>query len=216
MGLNSLSWKFLKKYLPLLGDPHGKEMLELGCQEIKNSAKKIIKWNKSGIAKKYFKHLGFKHISIDRNGKFGSLKYDLRHELPEKFHNRFDITTNFGTSEHVNPRKTQYTVFRNIHICTKKDGLFVHVLPGPRSYLGHCQAYYPLDFFKVLADLNNYEIVSLSVVRKPKRNITVAACLRKLADNDFTSDNDKLLDEIIWVKKQLYLKHQKNKSKYLV
>jgi len=214
MGLNKLSLKFLNEHLNLLGDFNDKEMLELGCQEVKENAKKILKWE-GNVAKKYFKHLGFKHTSIDKNGKFGSLKYDLRKPLPEEFHNRFDITTNFGTTEHVKPKETQYDVFKNIHICTKKDGIFIHVLPGKRTYLGHCQAYYPLSFFDALSELNNYELVSKKILRKDKKSVVVAACLRKLEDNEFTIEKDKFLKSIIWIDKKTFLKHNRNKNKYL-
>ena len=42
MGLNKLSLKFLNKHLKLLGNFNDKEMLELGCQEVKKNAKKSL------------------------------------------------------------------------------------------------------------------------------------------------------------------------------
>lgn len=106
-------------------------------------------------AKRHFKDMGIKeHVSIDLNGKNESLKLDL--QLPLPYHNYFDITTDFGTIEHV---KSQYEVFNNVCNITKINGYIIHSLPLYGDWEKHCNWYYEPIFFKELARLNRYKML---------------------------------------------------------
>jgi len=124
-------------------------MIELGNQIIRKSARSSGK-----TGKEYFTDLGVIHTSIDLNAKDGALKLDLCSEITDI--EPVDVVTNFGTSEHVN---NQNMCFKNIHNFCKEGGMMVHFVPPVGAWPGHCLYWYTIDFFKQLADANNYEIL---------------------------------------------------------
>jgi hypothetical protein len=138
----------------------GLKMLELGDQVIKK---------KSGISestgKEYFTNRGFFHISVDLNGQRGALVKDLtNHEDFLEWPMYFDIVTNSGTTEHVEPFESQYDCFEIIHNCTKIGGLMIHIVPDILSleagqFVNHCNYYYSEKFFNELAVNSNYSIL---------------------------------------------------------
>jgi 2-polyprenyl-3-methyl-5-hydroxy-6-metoxy-1,4-benzoquinol methylase len=149
------------------------EMCELGNQEI----------NVDGIdyktAKQYFESLGIRHISIDLNGLDGALIFDLSKPIhSEALLGRFDVVTNFGTSEHV---ENQYHCFQNIHNFTKKGGLCVHAIPKIGHWKDHCEYYYDPSFFKKLAELCNYSIVKEATFSSvgPDTELACAALIKR-------------------------------------
>jgi len=176
-----------------LGKIQGKYMLELGNQHIMDNSIS----EKTG--KEYFKNLGLKHISVDINGLDGALPLDLR--KPEQFikwHNYFDIITNAGTTEHIEPKNFQYDCFSIVHNCLKLKGIAIHFLPDINElnkkgcWKGHCFNYYSYDFFKILSERNNYKLVSLKTI-----NGLICACLQKKKDIPFMEDRDEFLNHII-------------------
>lgn len=124
-------------------------MCELGDQR--------MKWCKQNTGKKYFTHHNIKeHISLDRNGCRGALRYDLSKPIDE-WQNYFDMTTDFGTAEHVN--HGIYECFQNIHNFTRTGGVMIHTLPISGGWKGH-SPYHVKDFFFVkLAELADYRSV---------------------------------------------------------
>jgi len=232
MGFNSPQWKFLNKSfrdtgllssdssLPLTDEHiksenyYGKNMLELGCQEIRKAVK--AKLGYGGIAaRKYFKSIGISCISIDKSSCHRAIVTDLRVPIREDFVNNFDIVTNSGTTEHVKPLRGQYMAFKNIHDCTKVGGVIVHILPGFSEYCGHCQTYYDYDFFRMLAEENNYELVLMEDVKKRSKFVWVGVCFVKMEDNEFMAEGDKFFEHLKWIDKDTQKKHRKNKNKYM-
>ena len=231
MGFNYPQWKFLNKSfrntgilisrrkLPKNGtvlkeeNYYGKNMLELGCQQIRTMVRNSL--HSKGTAKSYFESIGINHTSVDIKGCLSSLKIDLRKPINKKFHNYFDMITNSGTTEHITPLEGQYQAFKNIHLCAKTGAVMVHVLPGIGTYYGHCQAYYKNKFFKVLADLNDYEIVLLEPIKDRKTFIWMGICLIKRSDKEFTTDKKSLLKQMQFVSKSLFKKHKKQKTKFM-
>ena len=121
---------------------------ELGCQLIRDRnipAKKFYLEEKNVL----------EHISLDLNGWYGSLKVDLCRSTPKQLLNRFNLITNYGTTEHVN---NQYQVFKNIHDMCKVNGVIIHALPVLNHWVNHCRYYYSHIFFTELANLCNYKI----------------------------------------------------------
>jgi len=231
MGFNTFQWKFinkcftksgllkqnnkLPKYGIILNNEvfYGKQMLELGCQEIRTVVRNRLQ--SKGTAKSYFKSIGIKHVSMDIKGCHRSKKFDLREPIPYQYYNKFDIITNSGTTEHIIPLEGQYQTFKNIHLCAKVGSVMIHILPGIGDYYGHCQVYYKNKFFKVLAELNDYEIVLLEPIKNRKTFVWIGICMIKKSDNEFTTDKTNFFKHIQWIKKSLYKKHKKNKNKYM-
>lgn len=155
------------------------EMCELGNQQISVDG---INYE---IAKQYFESLGIRHISIDLNGEDGALVLDLSKPIHNKeLLGRFDVVTNFGTSEHV---KNQYHCFRNIHNFTRKGGLCLHAIPKIGHWIDHCEYYYDPSFFKKLAELCNYSIVKEATFSESPDTDTelVCAALIKSENSEF-------------------------------
>ena len=85
-----------------------------------------------------------------------TIKSDLNTDhLPARLRGRFDLVTNFGTSEHV---ANQMNFFHYVHDASKISGLMVHFVPCI-GYLGHCLYKYDPKFFVRLAAANDYEIL---------------------------------------------------------
>ena len=166
------------------------QMLELGNQELKLPEHREA-------AKYYFERLGFKHTSFDINGRDGALPIDLSKIIENKeYYNKFDIVTNSGTSEHVEPYEGQYECFRNIHLCTNVGGMMIHIVPEDGSFRNHCPYYYTIEFFEKLAKYNKYEIMEISRLHRGK-NVLITAGLIKNEDVLFCNNKDELLGNII-------------------
>ena len=190
MGLKQVYLEYINECINgTLGDIRGKRMLELGNQEImENSIPQ-----KTG--KEYFMDRGVEHISVDLNGLDGALPLDLA--KPGQFaewHDHFDIITNSGTTEHVEPKSAQYECFSVIHDCLKVGGIAVHLIPDIDTlkdmgcWEGHCFNYYSHAFFKMLAEKNNYKLVSLKII-----DGAICSCLQKREDIPFMENRKEFL-----------------------
>lgn len=172
-------------------DTKGLKMLELGDQVVKR---------KSGIpestGKEYFTNLGYDHISVDLNGKRGSLVKDLTkptdfNEWPEYF----DILTNSGTTEHVEPFESQYDCFKILHDCVKVGGLMIHLIPdieplNQGHFVNHCNYYYSEKFFNDLALNSNYTILENKIMD----NLRCVVLVKN--SNNFWQDKNSFLKNI--------------------
>lgn len=177
-------------------------MLELGDQIVNDANIK----EKTG--KEYFGNRNIEHTSIDLNGFNGSLMRDLRNpkEFVE-FHDHFDIITNSGTTEHVDPKSAQYECFSVLHDCLKVDGIMIHLLPdidelreyGAWKY--HCNNYYSEEFFEVLAAECKYELQSNCLI-----NHLRCVVLKKTTESSFIRDCDRFLSLISYQSIPLYIK----------
>ncbi len=230
MGYNRPQWKFVNKCfretglllfhekLPKAGTVLKEEkyyemsMLELGCQQIREFVRNSLQ--SKSTAKSYFKSIGIKSISIDIKGCNYSKVVDLREPMKDKYHDKFDIVTNSGTTEHIIPLKGQYQAFKNIHNCAKKGAVMIHILPGVSKYYGHCQTYYSFDFFRTLAELSDYKIVLMEHIKNREFFTWMGICLIKNKDNKFTNDKKKFFKNIQFVDKKIVKKHRKIKLRY--
>ncbi len=187
----------ISKYL---GAPQGKRMLELGNQNILNAF-----WGKTFSptipekkGKEYYSKLGVEHTSVDMNGRDGAVAVDLARPMDRpEWIGHFDIVTNSGTTEHVEPYEAQFICFQNIHRATKKGGLMIHIIPAVEEldqngqWKYHCNNYYSRDFFRVLAEENGYQIVEQTVM-----NELLCVCLQKTSEQPFMEDQEKFLRHI--------------------
>jgi len=141
--------------------------------------------------KKYFTSIGIRCLSIDIKGCNGSLKIDLRSPVDDYFYNKFDIVTNLGTTEHIYPLEGQYEAFKNIHLCTKKNGVMFHFLPIYTEEQRHGAVVYKDKFFTTLSKLNNYEIINMEQYDRKRGDMYWCICFRKLEENEFTIRKNK-------------------------
>jgi len=211
MGFNRKQWEFTEKHIKVLfKDGYtGKKMLELGCQEIKHNL--LRKFEREGFldknkrrrdAKYFFKKLGFKVISIDKMKCLSSEFFDLREPFPDRFLNKFDIVTNYGTTEHVQYRRNQYQTFKNIHDCLKVGGIFIHIVPGFKSRSNHSKINYGKYFFPTLAKMNDYKIIEINnTLNIGDRLCHIAACMIKTMDVPFSDNKEEFFKHIIKIKK---------------
>jgi hypothetical protein len=193
MGLRRSYLDYIEKSIErVFGDAQGLSMLELGDQVIDDPAIP----EKTGKA--YFERRGFEHVSVDLNGRHGALVRDLT--KPEQFrdcHNRWDIITNAGTTEHVEPFESQYECFGMLHDCLKPGGIAIHIVPDVEehdnhgAWRNHCRYYYSQFFFELLAAENKYEMLSNTVI-----NGLRCAAVRKVEAVPFTIDRGLFLHSI--------------------
>ncbi|CAK9044988.1 C3H1-type domain-containing protein [Durusdinium trenchii] len=131
-------------------------------------------------AKKVFERLGYRHTSLDINGRDGAQVVDLSRPLNVSLLSSCDVVTNFGTTEHVGEGEyinapagfelldlwsSQYQAFRNIHQLLRGDGLIIHMVPAAGCWPRHGAVEYEPQFFQALAGAAGYEILNLSLHR---------------------------------------------------
>ena len=174
----------VQQALKLLGkSPSGLEMMEIGSQGI------TVPGISYKVAKHYFESLGFTHTSIDLDGLYGSLVLDLTAPLTD-FYNKYDIITNFGTSEHV---ENQFACFENIHYFCKDNGIMIHSVPLPDNWVIHCKYHYPPAFFDQLGLACGYEVCenkSFNMASGKDKRGLVNVVFRKKGSIDFISKNE--------------------------
>jgi len=192
VGLNKIYLDYIEECIRIgIGELCGKKMLELGNQRMSDNNMP----EKTG--KEYFNNRGVIHTSVDLNGLDGALVIDLSKPLPVLWLKHFDIITNSGATEHVEPFKAQYTCFMNIHNCLKVGGIAVHLLPDINElnnkgcWKYHCNNYYSEDFVKMLAKNNSYRLIS-------SKNIAglICFCLQKEKDILFMKNHKEFLSHI--------------------
>jgi len=144
-------------------------MFEFGNQKMRCYE---VKWDIP--AKEYFQSLGIEHVSLDLNGKDGALKRNILDPVDDL--GEFDVVTNFGSSEHIDP-ESQPKVFEHLHQLCKTGGYMIHHVPEVGSWKGHGKYYYTVDFFRHLPG----EIVWLEARRLQdhKNNVNIECILRK-------------------------------------
>ena len=158
-------------------------------------------WNKIKLPafKSYLEKIGVSHTSIDLNGKHGSLQKDITGDL--KYLGKFDILTNFGSSEHVAPLSTQYKCFKNFHQLCKVGGYMIHYVPPVGKWINHAPAHYYNDFFIQLGKANNYKTIYYEEMDVSN---LISIIFQKQEDNTFMEEKDFPLKYIKWKNNNLY------------
>jgi hypothetical protein len=109
-----------------------------------------------GNASDYFEGCGFKYSAFDIFDGNNVILFDLNFDVPKpEFTGKFDLVTNFGTTEHV---LNQYLSFKTIHELTINGGVIYHDLPMG-GYHNHRYFNYNSQIFEQIAVANNYEIL---------------------------------------------------------
>ena len=101
-------------------------------------------------------------------GSPSSITLDLNYDsAPPYATQKYDLVTNFGTTEHV---ANQLNAFRVIHNLTKPGGIMIYQMPAQGSPT-HGLINYNLKFFWILAKSNGYRIC-MPIGLRPKRRMT--------------------------------------------
>lgn len=171
------SWEW-ELYDPLVGST----MLEFGNK--KKAGGELVFTYKS-----VFTALGFKHVSIDLNGKDGALTKDLGRPLKL---GQFDMVTNIGTSEHVHEQNWEGQVgcWRNMLEAMHVGSVLLCLVPEPGSFPKHGAWYPTKDFYRELAELNGLELERCYNSEERKAGCPVGqrnlfARLRRVTDEPF-------------------------------
>ena len=99
---------------------------------------------------------GFAYRALDIFEADNTTLFDLNIHTPdEDLREKFDVVTNFGTTEHI---INQYQSLKTMHELTKPGGLMYHELPLAGYHNHGYFSYNPL-LFKHLADANHYTII---------------------------------------------------------
>lgn len=127
--------------------------------------------------------IGYEYACIDIDGTEHSLPLDLNYDkVPRRHVGRYDLVTNFGTTEHV---ANQLNAFEIIHTLTKPGGVMFHEVPS-QGYLMHGLINYNPKFFWILARSNNYRWLhmdfSIDPAERPLQEDIVAEVRRHNGD----------------------------------
>ena len=180
MGINIEELNLIEKYIKKKSKDKIR-MIELGNQviipfDLKSTGR---------VAKHYFESIGIEHISMDLNGEDGALTYNFDHDIKD-YNNWADLVTNSGTLEHVN---NQYMAFKNMHNFCSIGGYMIHVLPPTGFWHGHCDYFYTEEFFKNLAEKNDYDILDLYEYYRPG-NENLFHCVFRKNKESFIEENE--------------------------
>lgn len=146
MGITDKSIARLSRY-----DFIGCTMLQIGCQNI------YTEKNYGAVAHDYFNDIGIITRTIDITGCQGAEVMDLREK--QDWADKYDIVTDFGCGEHVDG--DFYTFNKNIHDACKVGGIIIRENPKTGHWPGHGCNYVDMEFYKLLAEYNGYEILEL-------------------------------------------------------
>lgn len=137
---------------------------QISSERVLSEIFKIKERNKFST-KDYFKAIGYDdYYSIDINGAYGSLEFDLNLDIRNtyNFRNQYDLVINNGTGEHV---FNQHSLYLNFHNLCKKNGLMVNIVPFI-DWINHGFYNYNPIFFADLAASNNYEIIKITLANR--------------------------------------------------
>lgn len=188
MAISELIFKDFKKYID-----SSESILELGNQTFTNECiekyqEELSGFNHQTPVKKYCELNNKKHVSIDITGLDNSLAIDLN-ESTIPINEQFDLVTNFGTTEHVEPN--QYEPFLHIHNLCKINGIMIHEIPTPNNWIGHCKYYYDERFFNKLCEDNNYTLLEMKRIKYDRDGDLIFVAMKKNSEN-FNSEKKDL------------------------
>ena len=111
-----------------------------------------------GPSRDFYEAIGLEYACLDTSGKDGAFIFDLNFDaVSEEQCGKFDLLTNFGTSEHV---FNQYNSFKAAHDFVRKGGAFMHFMPF-LGYMDHGYYSFQPCFYHELAAANDYDILGM-------------------------------------------------------
>jgi len=144
-----------QEFMPALSPSRVDELLRAGKRQASFETIGEVQY-----ASKLYAALGYSSISFDLIDAPATRRLDLNTDsVPEGYRGFADLTTNFGTTEHI---LNQLNCFRFVHDLTRPGGLMWHALPSS-DYYGHGFFKYDPGFFFALAWVNDYRVVQWSL-----------------------------------------------------
>jgi hypothetical protein len=125
------------------------------------------------------------YACIDLNGENNALKLNLNEPLPLNFKTKYDLVTDFGTSEHTD---NLHQCWKTKHHLCKVGGHIISENPKTGNWKEHGHFYYTQEFYKELAQAMNYTIVELGeypAMGNTTDGWNVYCILKKNDDNKF-------------------------------
>jgi hypothetical protein len=189
MGITDFSLLILNKYIN-----EQKTVLELGAQNLY-----VESYPSAPYADKYYTAKGLEYTCIDLNKENNAIELDL--SIKQNL-DKFDIVTDFGTSEHIgidgkHDPKAFYNCWLNKHNACKIGGLIISENPKTGNWIGHGFNYVTENFYRQLAQSNGYEILEIGE-HPAMNNITdgwnIYCVLRKTQEKFMTLTNFKKLE----------------------
>ncbi len=105
-------------------------------------------------SRSFYEALGYEYAAVDIDGSPNSIPLDLNYDpVPANYVGRFDLVTNFGTTEHV---INQLNAFKVIHDLAAPGAVMLHEVPA-QGLINHGLFNYNPKFFQKLAQNNAYE-----------------------------------------------------------
>jgi hypothetical protein len=152
------------------------KLLELGDQD-------IVFGNLYGTKLRNLESKNYKKwVSYDLHQRNGVTIKDL--SIISDSDEKWDIITNFGTSEHVEPEIGQYNCSKNMHNWLNLNGYIVHEIPEKGSWPNHCRYYTDINFFNEFLKIG-YEIIENSMIYYHGNGNLSFAVLKKIKEMDF-------------------------------
>jgi hypothetical protein len=109
-------------------------------------------------ANNFYRSLGFEYSCVDIDNDPDSLALDLNFDtVPQALAGKFNLVTNFGTTEHV---VNQLNAFKVIHDLAAPGAIMLHELPAFGEHNHGFFGYQP-RFFERLARCNDYSVLFL-------------------------------------------------------
>lgn len=109
-------------------------------------------------ARAFYRALGFDYSCVDIDNDPGSIALDLNFDrVPDRLVGKFELITNFGTTEHV---VNQLNAFKVIHDLAAPGAIMLHELPAS-GQINHGFFGYQPKFFDRLARANDYAVLFL-------------------------------------------------------
>ena len=118
------------------------DLLELGDQELALPDGRLSSDHK---IRDLYGYMFKSWTTYDLHETKGVTKFDLSVEA--NGFDTFDVITNFGTCEHVEPELGHYFCWKNIHKFLRKDGLIISASPLEEGWEDHCRYFYGKQFY---------------------------------------------------------------------
>jgi len=167
----------------------GKKILEIGDND--------PTYDLQDFVKKGMEHTLIEPCHSDENGLIAGPYMPRVAEIfvPKMLHNAdnlseyinyFDVITNIGCLEHIEPLDLHYEIWKNLHNMCKVGGVMIHIMPDDYEcfmylrWFGHCNIYFSTEFFENLASKLGYEIVSNELL-----NFNRSVALKKVTNSTF-------------------------------
>jgi hypothetical protein len=129
----------------------------------KHSSVEVLDPN-APASREFWQWLGMTYAAIDIDGSPGSIPLDLNYDsTPPEMIGKFDIVTNYGTTEHI---ANQLNAFKVIHELCCQGGVIVHNLPA-QGMMQHGLFNYNPKFFWMLARSCGYKMLDADMSMGP-------------------------------------------------